>query len=327
MDWDTNFSFMNRLFFITLVILIFFIASCTEKVDLKIPDEQPQLVVNSIIYPNNNVRVSLYHTTSISTNTDSRFINATIKLFENGNLIGTFTEIEQGVYELEYKPKELLEYKIEIRCDEFEVCRSIDVIPSKPVISDAGYVLPAWYDEEEMTVMSKCSFTIDDPEEEENFYELEIYEIHEAVDGSERKSELSHIVCNEDVLISEGLQSYNPSTIFFSDKLFNGKKHQFSFDCDFNGKGTYISNDTVTYITEGTHLILQVRAISKHYYEFRKSCTKHFYNQSVHELRDFDEISRYMFSGEPMRLYSNIDNGFGIFAGFSKLEIEMQKTN
>lgn len=293
-------------------------SNCTEQVDFTYPTDNPQLVVVSAITPNSNIKVRLFRTQNIEDNTDSRVPNAKIDLYENEVLLGTLTEISPADYTFNYHPRINANYKLITTAEEFANIVSEEKIPDTSYISDATYIYPFRYDEAEMSNFAACYFTIHEPVNEENFYEITSYYINRY--GIEPSiCEVYNLNSNDPVIISEGITDYKPTTLFFSDKLFNGQDYQFSFEfCRLNAP-----NYNGQFITDSIDVMVVFRSISKNYYNYRKSWTKHLYNQGLHELDNVNEITKYMFSGEPVRMFTNVKNGLGVFVGYSETQKEM----
>ncbi len=69
------------------------------------------------------------------------------------------------------------------------------------------------------------------------------------------------------------------------------------------------------WINTGYTLSIYLRGISTNYYQYKKSHYKHVYNQEP-DLWEGGET--------PTPMYSNISNGYGIFAAFAETHIEIQ---
>lgn len=60
---------------------------------------------------------------------------------------------------------------------------------------------------------------------------------------------------------------------------------------------------------------VQLRNVTKEYYDFRSTLLYNTYNQVENMIYG---------TGEPMNVYSNVENGYGIFAGFNNSIVTMQ---
>jgi len=74
----------------------------------------------------------------------------------------------------------------------------------------------------------------------------------------------------------------------------------------------------------GAPYYLVFKSISEDYYFFKKSLSKHKFNQLI-QPSTFDLDLDIIFQGEPSELYSNVNNGFGIVAGFQEVIIPFEE--
>lgn len=107
-------------------------------------------------------------------------------------------------------------------------------------------------------------------------------------------------------LVAEGDAEFNPATLLFSDKLFNGQAFELraSFGA-YNRQGNDISGN----------IRLVLRSVSRSYYQYRKSWTRHLYNQGVQGLGG--DLAQTLFLGDPTRMYSNVNGGYGVVVGYA----------
>lgn len=100
-----------------------------------------------------------------------------------------------------------------------------------------------------------------------------------------------------------------PTTLFqvvFSDKTFNGLSQTFNLNMQTYYPYFPFNDSTIFYI--------KLHSISKAYYDYAIS----FYKQKLAE-KDF--------YAEPVSVYSNIEGGYGIFAGYSTSEVKIKYVN
>ncbi len=67
--------------------------------------------------------------------------------------------------------------------------------------------------------------------------------------------------------------------------------------------------------------IVALKSISHEYYMFQKSLIRHTFNQGMGSV---DATNMFLVSN-PNDLYSNIQNGLGIFAGYSESHFELEE--
>ncbi len=289
---------MKKILYFSLLL----ITSCTKILPLDIDDNKRKLVINSILSPDTNISVYVSTTTSIL-DTNTFQINPKIDLYENNIYIATLKYSSNGIYSTNYIPLIYRQYKIIVTEPNFENNTAIDTIPEKILIKDATFFLPSGFDDYG-TPFYEATIKFDDIENASNYYEIIIFS------GNEENPEnyITEFQTTSTTIINEGNQDYLPTSLFFSDILFNGEefeiKVKFSSGYQMSAPGIYVP-DMEYYV--------MLRSISHSYYLYRKFWNRHSYNQTV-----ADDLLGMLFKGEPIEAYSNIDNGYGIFVGYNQ---------
>ncbi len=154
---------------------------------------------------------------------------------------------------------------------------------------------------------AEATISFSDPPNIKNYYEVLIYKLYENKKTDYWNSD-GDVKVIDPVLLNEGDQDYLPTTFFFSDELFDGQEYTLRVNSP-GGIGNSI-NYTVS-----------LRSISESYYLYRKYYTRHSYNQQFEG--DFLDL---VFKGEPQPMFSNIVNGYGIFAGYQEASSILSET-
>lgn len=289
-----------------LKLLLFLVLSfsCTKEVDLEIPQLPTKVVVNSIFCPDSIIKVHVSLSTYIKNSSINFVENATCYLFENDTLIKTFDEQINGFYNSYYNPKVGKKYKIEVVVPNFEKVWAETTIPFLPdSLSGKYYRDEVQMNQENLTTSVEISF-IDD---------VKSLNYYEPMQNPFRFQENKQMDVS---ILSESDLDFEPLTYYFSDQLFNGMKKKLII----NGAGRTV------YYTFGTFFYDEFyyqnfKIVSQEYYNFRKSWTKHFYNQNS----DFhyDDPLTLLFMGDPIKMYSNVIGGLGVFASYNQTEIKI----
>jgi len=160
-------------------------------------------------------------------------------------------------------------------------------------------------------VLPFCSVSVnikDDPDEE-NFYEVKLLLKLFFNDSVTNTVYQVPIYSYDPVVKNEEILDYSPAILPFSDKLFNGQTKTIDFLyhppwLNMSGDGEHN-----TYSYGSYRVIVVFREISQQMYYYRKSMIRHLYNQ---QTDNFEVL------GDPVQLWSNIANGYGIFAGYTQ---------
>jgi hypothetical protein len=277
-----------------VIVFCFVIASCELIVDIDVPFEKKQLVVNCDFNPeevwsayislNKNILDTLEH---------SRVTNAFVVVYENDQPIDTMAHVENGKYESDFgKPFAGKEYSIRVQAEDYGIASAQSHIPNVTQIENVTVIEP---DPGSTDYKTKITVAFTDNVNEENFYQLKVFTHHEYL------GEDFQIVYNSQ---SVGLSVDDPSEnvevedwragVLLKDVLFNGKKREVSM---------------ITHYPSGGNFLVELRTLSKDLYDYQIT-------RSLQEISNGDPLS------QPINVYSNINNGFGIFAGYAVSKLE-----
>ncbi|HQH18699.1 MAG TPA: DUF4249 domain-containing protein [Bacteroidales bacterium] len=292
-----------KISFIFFIVIILF-GSCMKEIPLNEEAMISKLVVNSIITPDSAINVQITKTIPITSNEPREVLNAIVSLYEEGNLIDTLFNKNDGFYMLGKFPEIGKLYELKVDADGFNSVSTKEIIPSGTTkITECTFHGPVGYDAENDCETNEVNIKFNDNGNEKNYYEIIFYSL---INNKKHFSYQNGIYDNP-ILNNEGDKDYYPSSIFFCDELFNGK------ECNFTIKATIRKPDA------DNKLFVILRTTSYNYYKYRKLWTRHYQNQSITEYHSFQDI----FKGEPIEMFTNVSNGYGIFAGYSEDEKEV----
>ncbi len=276
---------MIRTCILLALVLNMIFCSCTKEMEYPLTVEN-QLVLNAIIKPWEPIVFHVSTTANMLDDYSDDGSNYRLKFFTGSQLL-LDTLIKNGVYTSEFYGGGVSHYSATLEKDGFSTLSAEDSIPAMVFIENAVCDYPTGYVQDYGTYGTlKLTFT--DPIATDDYYELI---------GS-FSLEMIHYqpeILTEPVLKNEGDIDYLPTSLFFSDELFNGETYTLHISGAFpNGK-------------------VYLRHTSKNYYLYRKYYTRHAYNQQFQ-----GDFWTTIFMGEPQTMFTNIENGYGIFAGYSE---------
>ena len=286
---------MNKFTFFLLISIVF--SSCTKQISIIFPKQTPKLVVNSIFTNDRVIIVNLSQTIEYNSTEKIIITNAECKLFCNNEFIEILENHKNGLYTSSIIPETGKNYKISISCDDFETVSANSYIPEYPnkfqydtipsVIFDPDDGLGVFY--------TNASIYIEDIPTQNNFYQLKL-KLKKKKNSSLSFSEIHRYRSDDPIIVSEGIQAYHANILLFSDKLFNGKNYTINFQHAFPTS----FYDTVL-------LIIETKSLTQDYFNYLKSSII----QTNHQSSTNDILA----IGEPIEIYTNIENGYGIFSG------------
>ncbi|MCK4663909.1 MAG: DUF4249 domain-containing protein [Bacteroidales bacterium] len=286
---------MNKIFIKLLVLLIIF-NSCELVINIDLPDKEKNLIINSFFCPDSLFKVNISESLNILDLLDVKYIdNATVQIFENENLIENLSPTGNGDYiSSSFKPVIGNAYKIIANNANYSNVKAENIIPNLiPVISiDTSTI----YDD--YCECIKCKIKFSDPGNKQNFYTFSIKYTTKYYDPDNSQdstySYTSGCFDSDDIIIEDWFYQKNQDIIIFSDDMINGKTYDLniSFDKPYNE-----SNDT-------TWVYFYLNSVSKEHFLYTRSYIQHSYSKDNPFV-------------EPVKVYSNVSNDHGIFAGYS----------
>ena len=189
-------------------------------------------------------------------------------------------------------------YSLRVSAPGFATIQATDAIP-RPVPTAVVSYITNTSSRSESRIKGDLSIKLEiqDPPDETNYYQIRSFSFFrsERYEGSFTTQDPSIIADNgaDDPFI-EGFFGTEP---FFKDTLFNGQTHQIELSSNYNAP-------------EHTSFFVQILYVSAAYYEYLKSAR-------LHEPTQDNPFA------EPVSVYSNVENGYGIFAGYSSQTFEL----
>ena len=296
---------MKNFLYFTLFTLLF--ASCDVVVDLDIPEHEPVLVVNSILATDDSIKASISHSVgAFDASTISYVNNAAVEVYEDGTLLGlmdeTASEGELGsVYEYHFNqmPTAGKTYAYEITHPAYEAVRAETKVPTEVQVTVPDVTLIAEEDWGERHYRVRFSFN---DAADANFYRLRL------IISSSYGTTFDYFESNDaSIIASSGVQSdgvtFYGDEALFDDDLFNGTEKEISFDLfDYKYYWFEYENEDETDLT----FTLELSSVTESYYTYIRSLRAHYNNQD-----------QFLFAGEPVQVFTNIENGLGIFGAIS----------
>jgi hypothetical protein len=299
----------------TLLIVLCVLSSCQKDVEYNDGDYQAKLVLNAVFSPDELWNIHLCKTNSIfeENNPDDKFINATIRiedLTDNSEI--QFEQLEDGSYQsIGFTPKQGHSYEIFVDSEEYGQVYSSTYVPTVGALGE--------YQVETVNFKGQDVYKIDleitDLPYQENYYVWEVVEDSEN-DQSIKIFSGDDISSIEDAIDQNAPATFNPKIkgdfVFVQGTVTEDNANDF-----FNTSLIAIasngldSNGNLNPGSISDHQIkLKVRALSKDLF--------------MH-LKSLDELSAINSSNnEPGAIYSNIQNGYGIFGAFNEKTITIQ---
>jgi len=279
--------------YILVIGIAFFFNSCEKEIPLDDQEKAPRIVINGIFSANDTMRIHISESRNILyegelpniTNADAKLLDA------NGNVIGTFLHEGDGYYVMtEVIPQVGSVYGITVAATGFT---SVSASSYTPEVLSSVQI-----DTLRTGETMKYEIIFQDDPNEINYYSLSLKKLYYYYDSWTGDTVLyeDNYFCTNEVIVQSGYSDVNGDicgmAMLFSDATFNGQNY--SFSCS-----NYIS------VWEDTcRMVATLSSVSEDYYKYNVTLAKYEQTQG-------DPFA------QPVQVYSNIENGFGIFGGYS----------
>lgn len=279
--------------------------SCQKEIEIALPEQEASYVLNCLFQSftlpyAQGISASLSETISILDTGDYHVIDdARISLYQKDSLIDTLQYFSETSLYASDKNHNLKPgpYKLVLEHNENQIIAE-DILPEK-IFPEKISIIPFAGRNEINRSYSKVSFTLIDPEDQINFYEISISNTPDT-DPYNIFTEFPSITSEFYYPSVLSIEKRTPKSLPFNDKDINGKEVIVPVYYLHN---SFAFNDTV----KPYEITLQFRTISENYYNYMVSLLKQGY------LFKDDIIYG---QAEPINVFSNIPGNYGIFAAF-----------
>ncbi len=291
------------------------------------PKKGEQIVLNGLLHPDSTIKISV--SKSIPLEQEIRFesiSNASVKIYENEHLLET-PVFSDGYYLLNYFPKEGKSYDIKVDIPNYDQLRASDVMPTRPQVD---MCFQEDTSNRYLSVDAYLNFTIFQSGEDRPNYWLDILAI--------------------------GYDTYHcDSLVCDSANFFAEKNHYYqSFSTSFDTFNSFVNTteggvreyDAYIRIDQdaivGNHISFDIASPNTYHYFLEYEESNNSFRHLVNIINASSTYDRYLkssviyyldtrFGGEgvvspfvePTRIYSNIENGTGIFAAYNSVSINI----
>ncbi len=287
---------------VLLLVCALVLSSCFKEVDIYLSKPEPRLVIGS--YMTHDVEIEAVVTKVVSASDTVYTLPEEAEVVISANGVSyPMQYVKDSLYRASLKGQYGVEYELVASAAGYPTVSATDKIPLPVDFTIDKYVPKANVDYEGDDI-SSITITLKNVPKDRTYFELRMIGKVFDVCGQGEDSQYYEYLRSQDIVVrNEGVVNYNYTGIglLFSNELINDKAYQFSFEF-FNMVG-----DACNGIDE---VEIQLRTVSESYFLFKKRLYLNLVNQ-VGDLWDG--------SGNPVDAYTNINNGYGIFAGYSQI--------
>lgn len=286
----------RSLFLITLVVLWFFYG-CHTKLDWDPLEFDPKPVVNGVIMARQPVEIKVSMASEFSTEPTAEVDDAQVNLFEDGIFMETLEYDTEGIYRSQLIAQENHEYRLEVSVPEYETAICSTFIPRHREIISFEHFNSAWVDEEGIA-QPGLKITFENTPDTLTYYH--------AIIKLNKYDDISHGHVTEiidPIILNEGL----PIAVF-SNQLI--EENSYTLHLNYT-TGSVGYSDDEGWVASLYPIQVELRTVSADYYHFIKQ-------QHLYKLSNSEPFYSIGVTGT-FNMYSNVENGYGILAGYSSV--------
>ncbi|MGM0579793.1 MAG: DUF4249 domain-containing protein [Bacteroidota bacterium] len=296
-----------------IILSLFIFLGCEKEVELKIDENESKIVLNAWLKTGQDPMVEINRSTFIfdKRGTD-KIENAEVILFENNEEVGFLEHFQSGFYKnenIEIKPDS--EYKIIAKVDGFEDVTAEEKSSENFAEDDYDFEYKSEVVNNQYGSgnQSEITFTFQDNASSEDYYLFRLkhsskrWEINNPEDTSYNES-YSYLE-SSDLQLEQVYLARTGAMLVLKDEFFNGSEYSIRFKTN-NLSTDFYSDEDYEGISEN---IFEVHKISKSFYLYLKSIENNQYPDPF---------------TEPTQIFTNVENGYGILATSSIVEIPIE---
>ena len=310
------------IFIIIGFLLLLVLSGCEKFLDFEGEDAPPRLVLNGTFTTDSVFTVQLSNSSGY---VDKAPLNTipygnVVVYGENGEFIDSLHHTAYGIYKGSVLASANTTYRVNATAGSFGTVSAKDYIPVAVPITNWDTVTTSVTEYDYTSPRLQIDFTINDPAGMENFYVLEVYytryyyvdygynpntgnTTYDTVYYDQPIRERMYYSTSDQILLSESDMSIDETLYYsrglsFRDALFNGKSQTFRILVEVN------------YYGDNSNMELHLKSSSEAYYSYARTIEKYFNTAG-------DPFS------QPVQVYNNIENGLGIWAGYTVDIVEL----
>lgn len=277
---------MQKIHTILLSLLLLFAASCETEIEVDLPPYRPKLVVNCSFNNLDSLFAEVSYSRSVLDTSVDYFLNdAEVKLFDGTNTYTLTYNSFTGKYTTGVVPQSGKVYTITAAYPGFLPVSATSSLPSQALQLQTSWRDSAAFDSLGAPIGEIKVAFVDDGNSANSYKILLFYYDDIRLEFFPLRPESDDVLAGEDYRTADG-------GLFFSDITFNGRAKEFKFRTPF---GLISQGQT-------TKFLVVIESYSDELTKYERTLQTHL-NTANNPF------------AEPARVYSNVTNGLGIFAG------------
>jgi hypothetical protein len=279
-----------------------FLVGCETVVDVNVPLEKPKITLNAMFSSDSVLTIRVNKSKYIlDEGTFQPIENANVVIKENGVPYDVLGNFGNGIYASTARKKPAIgkTYEIEVSAPGMETVEAKSFQPEPANIKRVDFIQKEGRDNiQNYNLTVECTF--EDNPDEANYYELTLF----------KESYYVNRITLDTFFYQSPVDSFTDDPAFkensggniiFDDKLFNGKEIK-----------VILKGSSYGFEQQETSFYLRVLSLSADLFKYKIT-------SRLQKNSSGDPFA------QPVHVYNNVGNGFGIFAGYAETEILLGK--
>jgi hypothetical protein len=282
-----------------------FLQSCLKLVSDEFPEFPKAPTVNAILRTGKPVEINLTYAGTIDSSKIEVIENAQIDLFVDQHFVQSLSYHELGNYQSTVIVEAEKEYQCIIVVPGFDTIRCRQYVPEITPVLHVEYIDTSGFDEEGRPFYA-FKLTFPNDKGKKNYFEIDHKRLRFSEGGPPVFYAQSYMVGIEDpVFLNEGIERS-----IFSDELLNDSTYTIHYNFYRKYNRTICNEEGC--ISYAYPELIEFRSVSEDYYRYIKQL----------ELYHLGRLTGFEGNLTAFPLYSNIENGYGIFAAYSYVQTD-----
>jgi hypothetical protein len=307
---------MKKYYFIILLLL----SACITEVPFPERQTTPKLVVGCLFGADSLFNVYISKTQAVFDTSDNYVSNTKVELWQNGIKIEELQHIEKGLYRSSVRASVGIVYTIKVSAPDYVPVEASDIIPEKQHILEAELAVNAGFSYTYLSDYNTVNIIFTNDIQKKLYYEtLLVF-----------SSWLPIFYFNFNDYSEDSVYYNSIVSVMSSDEPFI-QQENYKFDGVTKVKSLVFSNNLIHEVEKGmlikfyggydigsqARLNVYLKSISENYYLYKKTLRKHLESQGFVDPTSLEDYALLSFGGISENVYTNVKNGYGIFAGYS----------
>jgi len=308
-------TFTRLLFF--FIFLTAITSSCDKKTELEFPKEEQKITVLCNFSPDQPFSIELSTSKSIAPNSSNilEIENAIVEICKGDDQVEKIPETSEldgkvRFLSMQSSPKTDEIYTLKINADGLPpiIAKSSIPQPIKIEHTALGEIFEENLGPENIGYHARIALNFFDPVGEKNYYQINFYqELANANNVQDSSVQLAPIFYFEDIDESiAGDRNVLDGGVLIKDFTFDGTSKELVFE-------PYFVYNKLNFTPR--NIVVELRTVSEEYFQYYTSIYRQVNQVSNAGVDSFNENVPF---SDPNIISSNIKNGYGIFAGYSK---------